>query len=238
MISFIIPTLREASVIEKTLLWISQYNGEKEIIISDGGSDDGTIEIARKYTDKIIVYKGEKRQTIGMGRNLWASIASGEYFVFVDADVTILNPDIFFAEAFKILENTPNSVALTAPMRVLPEMETRADRIIFWALWYLFMFFNNVIHIGWASGEFQMVRQDAFKKVGGFDEELIGWEDKNHFEKLAKIGRTISARNLLIYHTGRRAHKIGWPRLLMTWMLTLLPIKLQKIIWNEWKVVR
>ncbi|MEI6711131.1 MAG: glycosyltransferase [bacterium] len=70
MISFIIPTLREASVIEKTLLWISQYNGEKEIIISDGGSDDGTIEIARKYTDKIIVYKGEKRQTIGMGRNL------------------------------------------------------------------------------------------------------------------------------------------------------------------------
>ncbi|MEI6711132.1 MAG: hypothetical protein WCK88_02625 [bacterium] len=45
--------------------------------------------------------------------------------------MTILNPDIFFAEAFKILENTPNSVALTAPMRVLPEMETRADRIIF-----------------------------------------------------------------------------------------------------------
>lgn len=238
MISFIIPTLREASVIEKTLLWLSGYKWEKEIIISDGGSTDATIEIAKKYTDKIIIYTGEKRQTIGMGRNLWASIASGEYLVFLDADVTIFDPDTFFAEALRILETTPNLVALTAPMRVLPEMETYADRIIFGALGYLFMFFNNVLHIGWASGEFQMVRHDAFKKVGGFDEELIGWEDKNHFEKLAKIGRTLSARTLTIYHTGRRAHKIGWPRLLMTWSLTLLPIKMQKILWKEWKVVR
>jgi GT2 family glycosyltransferase len=173
-----------------------------------------------------------------MGRNLWASIASGEYFVFLDADVTIFHPDEFFAEALRILEITPNSVALTGPMRVLPEMETWADRIIFWALGYLFMFMNNVLHTGWASGEFQMVRQDAFKKVGGFDEELIGWEDKNHFEKLAKIGRTLSARRLTVYHTGRRAHKIGWPKLLLTWGIAILPSRIQKKVLKEWTVIR
>jgi len=70
MISFIIPTLREESSLEKTLNWLSTYTGENEIIISDGGSTDKTLEIARKYTDKIIVYEGTKRQTIGMGRNL------------------------------------------------------------------------------------------------------------------------------------------------------------------------
>jgi len=70
MISFIIPTLCEESVIENTLQCINKYSGEKEIIISDGNSQDKTIEIAKRYTDKIIVYKGEKRQTIGMARNL------------------------------------------------------------------------------------------------------------------------------------------------------------------------
>jgi len=148
MISFIIPTLREESVLEKTLIWLTAYTGEKEIIISDGRSDDKTLEIARIYTDKIIVYEGTERQTIGMGRNLGASIASGEYLVFLDADVTIFDPNVFFAEALKILQTTPNGVALTAPMRVVPEMETWADRIIFGALGYFFMFLNNIICTG------------------------------------------------------------------------------------------
>jgi len=69
-----------------------------------------------------------------------------------------------------------------------------------------------------------MVKSEAFKKIGGFNEGLIGGEDKNHFERLAKIGRTISAHKLILYHTGRRAHKIGWPRLLLTWALTFLPV--------------
>lgn len=131
MISFIIPTLCEESILEKTLQWLSTYTREKEIIISDGRSDDRTLDIARKYTDKIIIYEGTERQTIGMGRNLGASIATGEYLVFLDADVTILDPDAFFTEALAIMQSTPNSVALTAPLRVLPEMETWADRIIF-----------------------------------------------------------------------------------------------------------
>ena len=165
MISFIIPTLREESVIEKTLTWLSTYTGEKEIIISDGRSDDKTLEIARKYTDKIIVYEGTKRQTIGMGRNLGASIASGEYLVFFDADMVVPDPDKFFATAISTLNKTKKAVALTAFMRVLPEFETWEDRIIFGGLNYLYVILNNILHIGGASGEFQMVRAEAFHTV-------------------------------------------------------------------------
>jgi glycosyltransferase involved in cell wall biosynthesis len=64
MISFVIPSLNEEATIEKTLLWISKYSGEKEIILSDGRSTDKTLEIARKYTDKIVIYEGTERQTI------------------------------------------------------------------------------------------------------------------------------------------------------------------------------
>ena len=56
MISFIIPTLNEEKTIEKTLKNLSEYFGEKEIIVSDGRSSDKTIEIAKKYTDKVIIH--------------------------------------------------------------------------------------------------------------------------------------------------------------------------------------
>jgi hypothetical protein len=81
---------------------------------------------------------------------------------------------MFFATAIDIMGSIENSVALTAYMRVFPEMETLPDKHIFGALNYIYLVLNNVFHIGGASGEFQMVKTEAFRKSGGFDEILIG----------------------------------------------------------------
>ena len=72
MISFIIPTLNEEKTIENTLRCLDAFSGEKEIIVSDGGSKDKTIEIASKYTNKIVIHKDSKRQNIAQGRNAGA----------------------------------------------------------------------------------------------------------------------------------------------------------------------
>ena len=97
MLSIIIPTLNEEKSIEKTLQSIKELKDyDYEIIISDGKSKDKTVEIAKKYDAKVIVYEGTIRQTIGGGRNLGASIASGDFFVFLDADVTIPDINNFF----------------------------------------------------------------------------------------------------------------------------------------------
>lgn len=151
MISFVIPTLNEESVIEKTLRWIASYSCEKEIIVSDGGSHDKTLEIARKFTDKIVVYSDPRRQTIGMARNMGAAIAQGDFIVFVDADVVILRPDEFFRSALSFFEAKRDIIALTSSMRVLPERETRMDKIVFSCLGYIYFFLNNVIGIGASS---------------------------------------------------------------------------------------
>ena len=131
MISFVIPALNEESVIEKTLQWIVSYSGDKEIILSDGNSRDKTLEIVRKFTDKIVVYDKPRRQTIGMARNMGAAMAQGDFVVFVDADVIILHPDTFFTSALSLFETKKDIIALTCSMRVLPEMETRMDKIVF-----------------------------------------------------------------------------------------------------------
>ncbi|NLD49170.1 MAG: glycosyltransferase, partial [Clostridiaceae bacterium] len=55
-----------------------------ELIIVDTGSKDGTVEIAKKYTDKIY-FKQWYNDFSGM-RNYSTSLAKGEWIFIVDAD--------------------------------------------------------------------------------------------------------------------------------------------------------
>jgi len=239
MISFIIPTKNEDTVLEKTLACLARYSGEKEIIISDGRSTDKTIVIAKKYTDKIFIWAKEGRQTISNARNEGAKMAKGDLLVFLDADAIIPDPDTFFTELISLFETRPKLVALTVLIRVLPEMETFFDRIIMFWLNVTHMAANNWVHVGGAPGEFEMMRTSVFKQVNGFDETLIASEDEDMFHRLAKIGQTYFAWRSIVYHTGRRAHAIGWPKLLWQWFTNYLSMLLfRKAVSTEWKEIR
>ncbi|PJC57531.1 MAG: glycosyl transferase, partial [Ignavibacteria bacterium CG_4_9_14_0_2_um_filter_37_13] len=60
MISIIIPTYNEESVIEKTLQNLKKIDGiaETEIIVVDGRSSDRTVSIAKNYASVISSAKG------------------------------------------------------------------------------------------------------------------------------------------------------------------------------------
>ncbi|HAS80958.1 MAG: Glycosyl transferase family 2 [Candidatus Nomurabacteria bacterium GW2011_GWE1_32_28] len=239
MISFIIPTKNEEAVLEKILQCLLEYKGEKEIIISDGQSTDSTLLIAKKYTNKIVEHKGSTRQTIAQGRNAGARIATGNYFVFLDADVYIPNINSFMKKVEDLFGSDKNLAGLTVPCNVFKEQETFADKIIFSILHQYILILNNYFKIGAAAGEFQMVRKDIFQKTNGYREDLIASEDFEFFKRISKIGKTYFEKNLTIYHTGRRAHKIGWPRLLTEWMLNNLSVIFRKKAHSkEWKVIR
>ncbi len=239
MISFIIPTLNEEKVLEDTLKNLTSYSGDKEIIISDGISRDKTLEIARKYTDRIFVYDGKTRQTIADARNVGGFEAKGEYLVFIDADTHIPEINVFFSKALQIFEADKKVVALAVAIRVFKEMETFMDWLVFSSMDIVHNILNNITKIGGAPGEFQMIRSDAFRQVGGYDKRLVGAEDHEFLRRLAKIGRVRFDKNLRIYHTGRRAHKVGWPKLLWSWTLNGLYFVLFKRSKDkEWKEVR
>ena len=74
MISIIIPTLNEESLIAQT---ITQFDNIKnkydiEIIVSDSSSTDNTVEIARRYTDKVVIYEKSDLCNISKARNFGA----------------------------------------------------------------------------------------------------------------------------------------------------------------------
>lgn len=239
MISIIIPTLNEEKIIEKTLRSLREFKGDYEIIVSDGKSNDKTVEIAQKYADRVVVYKGESRQTIGMGRNLGATVATGEYLLFLDADIHIPNPDIFFSKLLAFFDKDKKLVAATVFLKVFPEMETWADRIFYSMTNYIALINNNIIHRGAAAGEFQMMRRETFEKTGGYNEKFAAGEDFEMFYRLSLLGKTRSISSLFVFHTGRRPHKIGWPKLLYTWFMNWSHTTFFKKPWSEtWKEIR
>jgi glycosyltransferase involved in cell wall biosynthesis len=240
MISIVIPTLNEEKVIGQMIDSIkSRLTLPHELIISDGKSTDRTVEIARKTADKVITYSGEKRQTIAEGRNAGAAAATGEFLVFFDADCTIPDFDVFFTRAIKNFQD-PRVVALTAWLTVDPKEETFGDKVVFNIQNGIVYIINNILHGGTApGGEFQMIRREAFMKIGGFRGQLVASEDIDMFSRLAKVGRVRIDPGLHVYHSGRRGHVEGWPKLLSLWFLnTVWMMTTGRAFVKEWKPIR
>jgi glycosyltransferase involved in cell wall biosynthesis len=238
-ISIIIPTLQEEKVIAATLSAL-EFSIPHEIIVSDGGSSDATVALARPLADQVLVHSGPTRQTISQGRNAGAALARGEFLIFLDADCTVQNPELFFREALRQFRENQKLVGLTARLRVLPDEETFSDKIVFGLTNTVTRFRNNVWQKGDApGGEFQMVRTTAFRSLGGYREDLVTCEDRDLFARLARIGRVRSDPQLTVFHTGRRGHAVGWPRLIVIFLANTISFRLRgKSYSKEWEPVR
>ena len=88
MISLVIPTLNEAAHLGSSLDSLEAQPGEFEVIVADGGSSDGTLEILAGYEDVRVCHSapGRARQM-----NQGARAAKGEVLLFLHAD-TLLPP--------------------------------------------------------------------------------------------------------------------------------------------------
>ncbi|MBN1664327.1 MAG: glycosyltransferase [Deltaproteobacteria bacterium] len=239
MISIVIPTRNEELILENALKAVAGYSGDREIIVSDNGSSDRTVEIAKRYTDNVVLYHGDRKRTIAGVRNAGAKIATGEFLVFLDADITVKNADVFFERLLMLFHQDDKLVGVTVFIRFLPEVETFWDRVNMNCMNAAHLFYNNIVHWGGASGQFQMIRRDVFERLGGFNEKIVAAEDEEMFRRLAKTGKTYTDRTLTVYETGRRAHKIGWPRLLWQWNINAISTALfKKSVHDDWKEIR
>ncbi len=238
-ISIIIPTLREGPFLERTLKNFDGLQIPHEIIITDGGSTDETLDVARRYTEKITVWAEPRRQTFGEAKNAGAALANGTFLVFIDADVIIPSPQSFFEEVLNVFEKNTTLIATTAPLKPYSENHSWIDAFFSAPLNWFYIISNNIFHSGNSSGEFQMVRAEAFRKIGGFSEHLAAGEDNELFRQLATIGRTMSYSKLCVRHSLRRPHKLGWLTTYGIWIKNGLSVAIRgKAAYKEWSVVR
>lgn len=219
MISIIIPTYNEEKYIEPTLKHLKQsLTLPYEIIVSDDKSTDGTVALSGKHADLVHVPE-VKHVTIGANRNAGAKYARGEILVFTDSSCLIQDPDNAFRRVLDQFSADPGLVGIAGKLGVVPEKATWSDKAVYSIFNLVHLIKNNILGMGEAPGKFQVVRRSAFEAIGGYREDLVTREDGNLFSRLSKIGRTHYDSHIVVLHSGRRAHQVGWPKLLWVWML-------------------
>ena len=85
-LSIIMPVLDEAANIETALAALAPYRARSvEIIVVDGGSSDGTAELARPLADRVIA--AARGRSLQM--NAGAATAQGDVLLFLHADTRL-----------------------------------------------------------------------------------------------------------------------------------------------------
>lgn len=171
--SIIIPTLNEEKVLARQEAGLKSFGGETEIIVSDGGSRDGTLEIARRLGWSVV----EGARGRGSQMNAGASIARGEVLIFLHAD-TIL-PE---AAPELISEALIDSKVVGGNFRLKFSGNSRESG------WLTRIY--PLLRLGGMcygdSGFF--IRHNIFESVGGFRDYPI-FEDCDLYRRLNKVGR-------------------------------------------------
>ncbi len=85
-LSIVIPVLNEAAAIGATLASLAPLRGRgHEVVVADGGSEDGTRELAAPLADRVFrAPRGRARQM-----NAGAAAATGEALLFLHADTRL-----------------------------------------------------------------------------------------------------------------------------------------------------
>jgi len=129
-VSVIILTKNAGNEFDYILKKITNQKGisKIEIIIVDSTSDDATLEIAKRYTEKWFIIKSEDFHN-SRTRNFAADKSSGDYLIFMLQDAIPGSNDLFYNMLFPMV--TKDIHALT--VKKVPRID--ADLFSSWLIW-------------------------------------------------------------------------------------------------------
>ncbi len=161
LISIIIPTKNSALTLEDCLVSLKHQSYENiEIIVIDNHSIDATPEIAKKYAD-VYMQKWPERTA---QKNAGIELAKGEYIVFIDSDM-VLETEVM-TECQDIMGWDAKIWGVCIPERSIWE-------------WFFVQIraFERSFYIGASVESARFFRREDVKKVGGFEEDIIFFEE-------------------------------------------------------------
>ncbi len=205
-VAIIVPTLNEAQGLKETLTQIQQLC-PYELVVSDGGSDDSTLEIAEKFTE--LVVKGPAGR--GLQMNAGAQIATGDIFLFLHADSRI-EP----ASYEKMLHSLKSSEKIGGVFSLCIDSDK-------WSLRLITLLANlRSKYLGTAYGDQAFfVKKSTFQQMNGFAEFPI-CEDIDFFKRLRKLGPVIILKEKVLTSPRRWMQEGIWFTTLRNILITVL----------------
>ena len=202
-LSVVIPVLDEAATIGPALEALAPLRHDgAQLIVVDGGSRDGTPDLARPFADRVIAAPRGRAAQMNAG----AAIAMGGVLLFLHADTRLpVGADRAIADALAggaLWGRFDVSIPGGAAFELIAAMMNLRSRIT-----------------GIATGDQALfVHRDIFKAVGGFPPIAL-MEDVALSAKLRRLARPACLRTR-VTTSGRRwqQHGIASTMLLMWWL--------------------
>jgi len=126
-ISIITVCLNEKDTIEATLLSVfNQTFKDVELIVVDGLSTDGTLDIIDKYKDNIARFVSESDSGLYNAMNKGISLATGDYLLFLNANDSLYNNNVLENVA-NCLDKNPQAKMLYGKVNFVSEDGSTSD---------------------------------------------------------------------------------------------------------------
>lgn len=205
-VSVVVPVLDECAGIEACLRGLVTSFPDCELVVVDGGSSDGTAELAARHASTLPSARGRARQM-----NAGASATCGEVLWFVHADCVVPR------EALDQLRT-----ALVDSRVVGGGLTLRFDRRSPGLDWLQLTSNLRARRLGWIFGDQAMfVRRTVFDALGGFPEIPL-MEDFELSRSLRRHGR-LAVLDATVTASSRRIAANGPWRMtvLMQWLKLL-----------------
>ena len=202
-ISIVVPTLDEEKTLSATLAPLREPQ-VLEVIVADGGSGDGTQEIAARFADRVI----EARRGRAAQMNAGAKLAQGDILLFLHADTIV--PTGFAAAIVRALTD-----ADVIGGRFDLELD---DRGVAYRTIAAMIRLRSRWTRAFTGDQALFIRRDAFERLGGYpDEPLL--EDLALSVAMKRAGRIACLRERVVT-SARRWRERGVARtVLLMWAI-------------------
>ena len=192
MISIIVPVFNEASLVRRFLTHLRERAPGAEITVADGGSTDGTVDLAAGFCDRLVASKRGRATQLNAG----AHAARGDILWFVHADAEL--PSQCLDEITRIMKN-PNIAG--------GYFRIRLPGALIYRLTDSFAHYAGILLRIRCGDHGIFCRRSAFVAAGGFPDVPL-MEDVELFRRLHHYGRVVHSKKRIVVST-RRYEAIG-----------------------------
>ena len=215
LVSIIVPAFNEEENLNSTIAAIRKSIAfsklPAELIIVDNNSEDNTLEIAKKLSDKVY---SEKIRVIAAVRNTGAYHASSKYLIFVDAD-TFIPKELVHGFACAMQKG-----AVVVGCKVMPYPINFFEKIVF--EFFNLILYSSVLHGAAFSGNAVGYNKKTFEKLKGFDEQRVASEDHDLSNRASRVGKAVFLNNVTVLTSNRRIANLGLLWVVSGWAKTTL----------------
>ncbi|MDF0752343.1 TIGR04283 family arsenosugar biosynthesis glycosyltransferase [Marinobacter sp. 71-i] len=203
-LSCIVPVWREAATIGATLAHLQPLRDSgHEVIVVDGGSDDGTARLAAGHCDRVM--QSGRGRAVQM--NAGAQVAKGDILLFLHVDTRLPGSALAALDRFRV------SRKAWGRFNVRLSGRRPMFRVVAW-------FMNQRSRLtGIATGDQALfVRRPVFEALRGF-EEIPLMEDVELSSRLRLVSRPFCVSDPVVTDSRRWERHGTWHTILFMWRL-------------------